>query len=150
MMDDIAAMNSVFTNPAAVLVFFIFSVFASAQGQQATIGWTDGINPPGTTQYIVYRQPGPCGPQTTWVVGYRIAGPMIVQPVNTAQPQVFAFPDKTVTSGTWCYTVSAQFAGTNVEGPLANPPATAIVGAAPPPPSAGVPAAPTNITVTVP
>jgi len=148
MTDDISAMNAIFTNPAAVAVFFLFGVFASAQGQQATIGWVDTINPAGTTQYIIYRQPGACGPGTTWQVGNRLTPPMTVAPVNTAQPTIFKFTDTTVTTGTWCFNVSAQFPP-STEGPLGTP-ATGIIGPAPPPPPTGVPAAVTQITVTVP
>lgn len=102
------------------LIFLLFSSVLTAKDVKLT--WADAINPAATT-YNVYRAGGSCD------------SPPAFTKIASALP-VKAYTDANITTGTYCYYVTAELAGLES---LPSPTAGAQV----------TPAAPGTITVTV-
>lgn len=78
-------------------IVFAGVTFAQAPTHSATLTWTDTANPAGTT-YSVYRSQGLCSGTPTFA---KIASAVAVK----------TFQDTSVTSGNWCFAVTATFQG---------------------------------------
>jgi len=85
----------------SLVVSFLFLSQAIGQtAHVATLQWTDSINPPGTL-YNVYRVVGTCPPATP------------SPPINAVFTRIasmlgaLTYQDKTITTGTFCFAVSA-------------------------------------------
>lgn len=98
------------------LALFLFGTSAFAQTtHKAVLTWTDTLNPTGTT-YNIYRAPGLCSGTPVFA---KLASGVTA----------LTYTDSTVTTGNYCFTVTATFSG--VESAQASP-ALAPVPAFPP------------------
>jgi hypothetical protein len=79
-----------------LLLILALAGMSFAQGHSATLTWTDNLNPSGTT-YNIYRTLGACS--ATTVFSSPIISGLLVK----------TFVDTTVTTGVYCYAVTAVF-----------------------------------------